>query len=88
MIAAMGVELGIWQGLYQNVNLPWLRWWDSTGNLLLTGSERASVERSLVAIERQRAETERNKREILVDKLRELSTEQLNALGINPEMLE
>ena len=27
-IESMGVELGIWQGRYQNVELPWLRWWD------------------------------------------------------------
>lgn len=40
-IPQMGVELGIWQGRFQNVELPWLRWWDSEGNLLLTGEERA-----------------------------------------------
>ncbi|MGB3266952.1 MAG: Uma2 family endonuclease, partial [Microcoleus sp.] len=40
-IPQLGVELGIWQGMYQNAELPWLRWWDSQGNLLLTGSERA-----------------------------------------------
>ncbi|MFN6571938.1 Uma2 family endonuclease [Dendronalium sp. ChiSLP03b] len=40
-IAPMGVELGIWLGVYQNVELPWLRWWDLQGNLLLTGEERA-----------------------------------------------
>jgi hypothetical protein len=54
----------------------------------LTGEELASVKRSLVVIERQRAETERNKREMLVDKLRELTPEQLSALGINSEVLE
>jgi Uma2 family endonuclease len=80
-IAAMGVELGIWQGWYTNAELPWLRWWDAEGNLLLTGDERAEVER-------QRAEQERQKREMLVEKLRSLSPEQLNTLGINPEMLE
>jgi hypothetical protein len=32
--------LGIWQGQYQNMELPWLRWWDEQGNLLLTGEER------------------------------------------------
>ncbi|MBD2214396.1 Uma2 family endonuclease [Nostoc linckia FACHB-104] len=37
----MGLELGIWQGEYQNIELPWLRWWDEQGNLLLTGEERA-----------------------------------------------
>jgi Uma2 family endonuclease len=40
-IPQMGVELGIWQGMYQNAELPWLRWWDANGNLLLTGHERA-----------------------------------------------
>lgn len=37
----MGVELGIWQGQYQNMELPWLRWWDLDGKLLLTGAKRA-----------------------------------------------
>jgi Uma2 family endonuclease len=34
-------ELGIWQGKVDNQTLPWLRWWDSNGKLLLTGEERA-----------------------------------------------
>lgn len=41
----MGVELGLWQGNYQNQNQRWLRWWDAQGNLLLTGSEQAVLER-------------------------------------------
>ncbi|MEH2298235.1 MAG: Uma2 family endonuclease [Nostoc sp.] len=40
-IEPMGVELGIWQGRYQNLELPWLRWWDNQGNLLQTGWERS-----------------------------------------------
>ncbi len=44
-ISLLGVELGIWQGEYQNATLPWLRWWDREGNLLLTGYERAEQER-------------------------------------------
>jgi Uma2 family endonuclease len=43
-IGVLGVELGIWQGRYQNLELPWLRWWDAEGNLLLTGAERAERE--------------------------------------------
>jgi Uma2 family endonuclease len=57
-ISPLGVELGIWQGPYLNQTLPWLRWWDSAGNLLLTGEERAEQEK-------QRADR-------LVAKLREL----------------
>lgn len=40
-IPPLGVELGIWQGRFQDVNLPWLRWWDTQGNLLPTAEERA-----------------------------------------------
>ena len=43
-ITTMGIELGLWQGEYQNMELPWLRWWDLQGNLLLTGEERAEQE--------------------------------------------
>lgn len=44
-IEPLGVELGLWQGSYQNQTQLWLRWWDVEGNLLLTGSERAERER-------------------------------------------
>ncbi|MEL6457393.1 MAG: Uma2 family endonuclease [Cyanobacteria bacterium J06621_15] len=88
LIEPMQVELGIWQGLYQNAELPWLRWWDAEGNLLLTGDERAKIERDRAEFERQRAEDERQKREKLVDKLRNLSPQQLQDLGIDSEMLE
>jgi hypothetical protein len=45
VIGPLQVELGIWTGPYQNLELPWLRWWDHEGNLLLTGEERAEHER-------------------------------------------
>ncbi|MGF1676121.1 MAG: Uma2 family endonuclease [Rivularia sp. (in: cyanobacteria)] len=70
-IAPLGVELGIWQGLYQNLELPWLRWWNLQGNLLLTGEERAEQEH-------QRAEQEHQRAERLAAQLR--------ALGIEPEV--
>lgn len=72
-IALMGVELGIWQGYFLlDKEFPWLRWWDEQGNLLLTGDERAEIER-------QRAE----KAEQENARLRE----QLRALGVNPDKL-
>jgi Uma2 family endonuclease len=40
-IQPLGVELGLWQGVYYNMELPWLRWWDLQGKLLLTSEERA-----------------------------------------------
>jgi len=55
-IAPLGIEIGIWQGLYQNMELPWLRWWDDQGNLLLAGSERAALESQRADLETQRAD--------------------------------
>ncbi|MET0033100.1 MAG: Uma2 family endonuclease, partial [Limnospira maxima] len=70
-IHPMGVELGIWLGQYGNLELPWLRWWDSQGNLLLTGDERAKLaeqrlEQAQLQLqqERQRAEAERQQAEL------------------------
>lgn len=71
-ITPIGMELGIWQGRYENAELPWLRWWDSEGNLLLTGDEQ-------VEQERQRADQEHQRAERLAERLRQL--------GINPDQV-
>jgi Uma2 family endonuclease len=44
-IPPLDVELGLWQGIYKNVELPWLRWWDKNGKLLPTPEERAETEK-------------------------------------------
>jgi hypothetical protein len=44
-IEPLKVELGIWQGEYQNQEFPWLRWWDAEGKLLLTSQEQIEQER-------------------------------------------
>jgi Uma2 family endonuclease len=67
-ILPMGVELGIWLGQYQNLELPWLRWWDAQGTLLPTGDERASHEQ-------QRANHEQQRADRLAAKLRELGVD-------------
>ena len=69
-IHQLKVELGIWQGSYFNLELPWLRWWDAQGNLLLTGEERADAKAKRADAEAKRAER---------------LAAQLKALGIEPE---
>ena len=70
-IPPMGVELGIWRGRFVNMELPWLRFWDLDGNLLLTGHERADAEH-------QRAEAQRLRAERLAQQLRSLGVEPSN----------
>ncbi len=54
------------------MELPWLRWWDSDGNLLLSGEERAEREQQRAEQERQRAERERQRADRLAARLQEL----------------
>ena len=60
-INPLGVELGLWQGNYQNQHQLWLRWWDSEGNLLLTGWERTALEQMRTEQAESRAQTERER---------------------------
>ena len=99
-IEPLGIELGIWQGSYQNQTLSWLRWWDSEGNLLLTGAERVEVEKArsdrLANIaeqehqqaeqERQRAEQERQRAE-QSELARRNAIPQLLATGMSVEQI-
>ncbi|BAZ11722.1 hypothetical protein NIES4071_35480 [Calothrix sp. NIES-4071] len=72
LIEELGVELGLWHGTYQNQTQLWLRWWDTDGNLLLIGSERA-------VLERERAETAEKAQQDVIPRLLEL--------GLNVEQI-
>ncbi|MBD2744284.1 hypothetical protein H6H02_22420 [Coleofasciculus sp. FACHB-1120] len=67
----LGVELGIWQGRYTNMEFPWLRWWDAQGNLLLDGTEAQIAE--------DRAQLAEDRAERLAERLK--------AMGVNPDDL-
>ncbi|MDJ1170852.1 Uma2 family endonuclease [Roseofilum sp. BLCC_M154] len=78
-IPPLEVELGLWEGNYQNQHQQWLRWWDNQGNLLLTGEERAAV----AELERDRAteraeQAERSQREAIA---------RLANMGLNSEQI-
>ncbi len=90
-IPPMGAELGIWQGRFGNQTLPWLRWWDSEGTLLLSGDERAEREKQRAEQETQRAEQEMQRAEQEMQRAdqetqrAERMAAKLRELGINPD---
>jgi Uma2 family endonuclease len=85
-IEYLGVELGTWQGRYQNQQQQWLRWWDPQGNLLLTGSEQAKLERLRTEQERQRADTERDRADREQQQKERLAA-YLRSQGIDPDQI-
>lgn len=85
-IEEINLYLGVWWGERVEMTAHWLRWWDSSGNLLCWGQELVEQERQRTELESQRAEQltieleqERNSKQLLAEKLREL--------GIDPTQL-
>src|SRR5262249_33928376 len=99
LIDPLGIELGIWEGKYQEMQVPWLRAWDAaTGKMLPSFEERAEAEkeraetaegllgdaRRPLSEETERAEDER-KRADEKSKRAEALAAKLRELGINPD---
>ena len=56
-IKSLNVEFGIWDGVYRNLDSPWLRVWDpATGKLLPLDAERAAVAQARAEAAQARAE--------------------------------
>ncbi|MEM8808503.1 MAG: Uma2 family endonuclease [Cyanobacteria bacterium P01_G01_bin.38] len=71
LLETLGIGLTLWEGPFEE-EIPrlWLRWCDPQGQVLPTGAEGK-------ALERQRADTERQRADRLAEKLKEL--------GIDPD---
>lgn len=95
----VGLELALWEGVFEGKSDQWLRWRNFEGQFILTGAEqseqerqraeqerqRAEEERQRAEEERQRAEQERQRAEQEHERADRLAA-QLRALGIEPEM--
>lgn len=81
-IAPMGVELGI----KEDQGVPWLRWWDESGHLLLTGDERA-VEAEAIASQERFAKQQAEARQQQAEEKSARLAEKLRELGIDPDKI-
>jgi hypothetical protein len=70
-VESVGIEIGLWPGRFAGLELPWLRFWDLEGRLLLTGHERAEVERQEKERERQEKQELLQKMERMAERLRQ-----------------
>jgi Uma2 family endonuclease len=59
----LGLELGLWQGVYRKQTATWVRLFHPDGRLVPTGAERADAAEAQAEAERQRAEAERQRAE-------------------------
>ena len=59
----LGFGARVWQGEYAGWNKQWLRWYDATSALMLTGIEQAEQEKQRAEQEKQRAEQEKQRAE-------------------------
>ncbi len=91
-IASLGVELGILLGT-EATPIPWLRWWDIDGNLLLTGDERA-VRAEAIAVQQieraTQAELAMQQAEAIAAQERQQKEKleiYLRAMGIDPNQI-
>lgn len=72
-IPQLGLSLGLWQGSYENISRLWLRWFTSSGELILTPAEEAADAQQQVAAADARATQAEERAERLAAKLRELN---------------
>ncbi|MFM2432688.1 MAG: hypothetical protein RLZZ511_3902 [Cyanobacteriota bacterium] len=79
----MGITIGIWEGAYQNQQGKWLRWWNASGELLLTGQEKSEQEKQRAEQEKQRAEQEKQRADVAQSEVDRLAAK-LRALGLDP----
>ncbi|MFM7449641.1 MAG: Uma2 family endonuclease [Leptolyngbyaceae cyanobacterium] len=75
----LGIGLGLWQGEFDGITRLWLRWYDETGNWILTPTEGAALRAEREALqaehERQRADQAELRIAQLEQKLREFGLE-------------
>ncbi|MEM9691354.1 MAG: Uma2 family endonuclease [Myxococcota bacterium] len=60
-VDSLGLQLGVWEGVFEQQDGLWLRFYDPAAQLLLTGDEKADAERQKADAERQKADAERQK---------------------------
>jgi Uma2 family endonuclease len=99
LIEPLRIELGLWDDVYQGMDLPWVRFWDAdTGKIMLSGEERAIEAYAEAQAANRRANEAReatneareeaqaaNRRANEAEERAQRLAERLRAMGIDPD---
>ena len=75
LLPGIGLGLQLWRGSFEGHENTWLRWVDATGQVLLTGSERAEQAEDRAERAEDRAKQAEDRAEKLAEQLRRLGHE-------------
>jgi Uma2 family endonuclease len=85
-IPEAGLWLGVWRGVYQKFERPWLRWQDAQGVLIPTNAER--LEKESLRLEQERLRVEQSQIELARERERsERLAEMLRQMGQDPDQV-
>lgn len=80
---SVGLGLVEWEGTFEGMHGRWLRWRTRSGELVLTGAERAAKEKARAETAEARAETEKARAEAAEARAQRLAV-RLRELGVDP----
>lgn len=75
------IGLGLWEGYFEGLPGPWLRWCDADGNWLLTDTEQAEAAQAQERSEKEKAKQAQGQAEQRAERL----AKKLRAMGIDPD---
>jgi hypothetical protein len=81
--SGVGLGLRLWEGVYEDFDAQWLRWFDDSGTLVATGREGKEMAEAKAASAEQRAESAEQRAESAEQRAERLA-EQLRQLGVEP----
>ena len=96
----LNLKIGLWNGVFEDREDTWLRWFDANNNLILTGAEHAKLEKQRADSEKQRAKEEKQRADTAQrtaeeerqradseQRRAEILAKRLKELGIDPDTL-
>ncbi|MEB3231287.1 MAG: Uma2 family endonuclease [Leptolyngbyaceae bacterium] len=75
-LPTLNIGIGLWHGTYENTTRPWLRWFDASGEWILTDAEQARQQAEQAQLQAEQAQQRSDR---LAAQLREL--------GIDPDLV-